>query len=146
LRALTYWQEQTLREVSPTALFPLPPVIRFAPQAATCSCGGRLSVQKSRRKNILLMAGPFIAHETVAQCLDCRRTFGSEALTRLVEPRCNVGYEILVYVGRALFQRHRTGQEIRTELAARNIRLSASEVDYLGRKFIGSVEFRRPGQ
>lgn len=136
MRALTYWQEQTLREVSPTALFPLPPVIRFAPQTATCSCGGRLIVQKSRRKNILLMAGPFIAHETMAQCPDCRRIFGSEALTRLVEPRCNVGYEILVYVGRALFQRHRTGQEVRAELAARNIRLSASEIDYLGRKFI----------
>lgn len=136
---MTYWQEQTLREVSPSVLFPRPPIIRFAPQSAVCACGGQLRVQKSRRKNILLMAGPFIAHETVAQCPVCRRVAGSEALIRLVEPRCNVGYNILVYVGRAVFQRHRTGQEVRAELAARNVRLSLSEIDYLGRKFIGDL-------
>ena len=42
----------------------------------------------------------------------------------------------LVFVGRALFQQHRTTQEIRAELAARDIRLSASEIEHLGRKFV----------
>lgn len=54
----------------------------------------------------------------------------------MVTSRCNVGYDILVFVGRALFQQHRTTQEIRAELAARDIRLSASEIEHLGRKFV----------
>ena len=44
--------------------------------------------------------------------------------------------DVMVSVGLAMFQRHRTTEEIRTELLARNVRLSASEIDYLGRKFI----------
>lgn len=82
------------------------------------------------------MNGPIIAHETVTQCNNCRRTFGSESLQGFVSSRCNVGYDLLVFVGRALFQRYRTVLEVREELAACNIRLSASEVNYLGRKFI----------
>lgn len=133
---MSHWQEQTAREISPAALFPHPPVIRFAPNSEVCSCGGRLTVQKTRRKTVLGMTGPFIARETVACCHDCRRTFDSEALQRLVPKRCNVAYDLLVFVGRALFQRYRSVCEVRLELVARNIRLSASEIGYLGRKFI----------
>lgn len=93
-------------------------------------------MQKTRRKNVLTMIGPFISCETVAYCSECRRTFGSDALLQLVQHRCNVGYDILVFVGQALFRRHRTAEEVRAELAERNIRLCASEIDYLGRKFI----------
>ena len=82
------------------------------------------------------MTGPFIAHETVLQCSACGAVFGSDVLLHLVPARSNVAYDVMVFVGRALFQRHRTTEEIRTELGARNVRLSASEVDYLGRKFI----------
>jgi len=35
-----------------------------------------------------------------------------------------------------MYQRHRTSEEIRAELAVRNIFLSPSEINYLGRKFI----------
>lgn len=101
-----------------------------------CHCGGRLVVQKTRRKTVLRMTGPFIAHETLLQCQICPNTFGSDALLEMVTSRCNVGYDILVFVGRALFQQHRTTQEIRAELAARDIRLSASEIEHLGRKFV----------
>ena len=82
------------------------------------------------------MIGPFIAHETVLQCSACGDVFGSDALLQLVPARSNVAYDVMVFVGRELFQRHRTTEEIRTELGARNVRLSASEVEYLGRKFI----------
>lgn len=82
------------------------------------------------------MTGPFIARETVGLCRDCKRTVGSESLQSLVPKRCNVAYDLLVFVGQALFRRHRTVQEVRIELAARNIRLSPSEIGYLGRKFI----------
>jgi hypothetical protein len=93
-------------------------------------------VQKSRRKTVLRLTGPFIAHETVRQCKPCRRLFASEALLQMVPTRCNVAYDVLVFVGRALFQRHLCTKEVRAELLARNVRLSPSEIGYLARKFI----------
>ncbi|MHC1730014.1 MAG: transposase [Syntrophobacteraceae bacterium] len=82
------------------------------------------------------MIGRFIAHETVDQCPACSLVFHSETLLRLVASRCNVAYDVLVFVGEALFRRHRNSQEVRAELIARNVRLCASEIEYLGRKFI----------
>lgn len=136
LHALTVNLERLSQETLPRVLFPQPPVVRFAPQRDVCLCGGRLVVQKTRRKTVLSMTGPFIAHETVLQCLDCCRVFGSDALLHLVASRCNVAYDVLVFVGQALFQRYRTTEEVRTELAARNVQLCTSEINYLGRKFI----------
>ena len=82
------------------------------------------------------MTGPFVARETIGFCHNCNRTFNSEALQSLVPKHCNVAYDLLVFVGQALFRRHRTVQEICGELIAHNIRLSPSEIGYLGRKFI----------
>jgi hypothetical protein len=93
-------------------------------------------VQKSRRKKVLKMTGPVIAHETVTQCPSCGKVFGSDALLRLVPARSNVAYDVMVFVGRSMYQRHRTTEEIRAELAARNGFLCPSEINYLGRKFV----------
>lgn len=124
------------RETLPSVLFPEPPVVRFAPETNTCPCGAGLLVQKTRRKKVFTMIGPFIACETVAQCAVCSRTFHSGTLLRLVAGCCNVAYDVLVFVGQALFRRHLNAHEVRAELIARNVRLSTSEIDYLGRKFI----------
>jgi hypothetical protein len=110
--------------------------VRFAPQREACLCGGALGVQKTRRKTVLSLTGPFIAHETLRHCLACSRVYGSDALMRLVASGCNVAYDVIVFVGQAIFQRHRSTEEVGAELVARNVRLSASEVRYLGRKFI----------
>ncbi|MFZ4441616.1 MAG: transposase, partial [Syntrophales bacterium] len=121
----------------PAALFPQTPTIRFVPEQEVCSCGGRLGVKKTRRKTVLSLTGPFLAHETVYVCSSCSKSFRSEALLQLVQSRCNVAYDILVFVGQSLFQRHRTIDEVRLELSsAHNVQLSASEIGYLGRKFI----------
>jgi hypothetical protein len=124
------------QETMPSVLFAQVPVVRFAPEMNTCPCGNGLLVQKTRRKKVLSMIGPFVARETVAECNHCSRTFFSDSLLRIVASRCNVAYDILVFVGMAMFQRHRNSQEIRTELIVRNVRLSTSEIEYLGRKFI----------
>jgi len=124
------------QETVPSALFPQPPVIRFAPQRNACLCGVPLVVQKTRRKTVLSLTGPFIAHETLLQCPACSRVFDSETLLKLVPPRCTVAYDVMVFIGRALFLRHRSTEEVRCELGARSVRLCASEVEYLGRKFI----------
>ena len=93
-------------------------------------------MQKTRRKTVLSMSGPFIAHEKLLECSACSRTFASEALLQLAPSHGKVAYDVLVFVGRALFQRYRTVQEVRAELLSRNVRLCASEIDYLGRKFV----------
>lgn len=82
------------------------------------------------------MTGPFVAHETLFQCPTCRAVFNADPLRRMVPPRCNMGYDVMVFVGQSLFQRYRTAAEIQAELADRNLFISASEVYYLGRKFI----------
>ena len=123
-------------DTSPAALFPRPPVIRFTPQREECLCGTRLLVQKTRRKKVFRMTGPIIAHETLSQCPSCGTTFGSETLHQMVPVRSNVAYDVMVFVGRSMYQRHKTTEEIRAELATRNVALCASEINYLGRKFI----------
>jgi hypothetical protein len=112
------------------------PIIRFRPEQDTCECGRRLKVQKTRRKTVMSMTTPFIAHETVLECLNCQRTFYAEDLRRLVPSRCNVAWDVLVFVGRSLFERHQTVEQIRQALAERNVSICQSEVEYLGSKFI----------
>jgi hypothetical protein len=82
------------------------------------------------------MTGPFIAREKIHECPSCSRVFVSDALLNLVQSRSNVAFDVLVFVGQALFQRYRTTSEVCIELLVHNVRLSASEVTYLGRKFI----------
>jgi hypothetical protein len=123
-------------DTSPAVLFPEPPVIRFTPQTQRCSCGTRLLVQKTRQKKVLKMTGPIIAHETVTQCPDCGNVFGSDSLLQWVPARSNVAYDVMVFIGQSMYQRHRTTEEIRAELASCNVFLSPSEINYLGRKFI----------
>ena len=128
--------ERMAEEASPAALFGKPPVIPFFAEKNACSCGQKYVVQKIRQKTVLSMTGPFIAHETLLQCPKCRVVSSSEQLQRIVSPRCNTAYDVLVFVGRSLFQRFRTSSEIRAELVERNVFISASEIHYLGRKFI----------
>jgi hypothetical protein len=125
-----------MQETLPTSLFARMPVIRFRPQRDDCVCGSRLNVQKTRKKTVMNMTTPFVAHETVLQCPQCLRSFYANDLRRLVPSRCNMGWDVLVFVGRSLFERHQTVEQIRMALVKRNVTLCPSEIDYLGRKFI----------
>lgn len=82
------------------------------------------------------MAGPFVALQTSARCPKCSRIFNSETLRRIVQPGCRTSYDVITFIGRSLFQRYRTTREVQDELLTRNIRISTSEINYLGRKFI----------
>jgi hypothetical protein len=124
------------REISPAALFPEPPVVSFVPEQENCTCTHPRLVQKTRRKTVYTMAGPFTAHETVLGCPQCLQAMGSEALLRIAPTRCNVAYDVLIFVGQALFRNFRTLEEVQTELKMCNTHISLSEIDYLGRKFI----------
>jgi len=120
----------------PGQLFPDPPVIRFRPEDNRCTCGTSLLVQKTRQKKVFCMTGPFTAHETLYHCKECRQVYHSKKLQKIVARHCNVGWDILVFVGKSLFQRHQTTDQVCHELRFRNIGLSSSEIEYLGRKFI----------
>ena len=110
--------------------------MHFGLEQTDC-CSKPLKVLKTKRRSVVtLHIGRFIAAETLAVCTACRRIYRSQELARLVPAGCNFGYDILVHVGQALFLRHRRSQEISDELAAQNVRISPSEVEYLARKFI----------
>ena len=59
----------------------------------------------------------------------------------LVAGFSNVGWDILVFIGQSLYQGHRTTDWVRRELHDRNVWLSPSEIEYLGRKFITCLTF-----
>jgi hypothetical protein len=121
-------------------LFPERPILSFRSAETECSrCQSKLGVLKTRTKEVATMhIGEFIAAETLLHCTHCESetVYASEELLKLTPPGCKFGYEVLDYVGRALFLRHRNNQEIIDELAGRNIRISSSEISYLGKKFI----------
>ena len=80
--------------------------------------------------------GQFSARETVLTCEKCKRIYQCEGLCKLVPPGANFGYDVLVYIGDALFLKHRNAQEVVVELREKNIDISPREVSYLGKKFI----------
>ncbi|MCP4963932.1 MAG: hypothetical protein GY926_01720, partial [bacterium] len=121
-------------------LFPHPPLFASRPARETCpDCGAKLKVYKSRARSVVtLHIGAWGVQETLLHCNQCPAgtVYSSEVLARLVPPRCTFGYDVLVYVGKALFQRYRGSSEVRQELAARNVSISTSEIHHLGRMFI----------
>lgn len=119
-------------------LFTEPPVIDFRSTHGLCShCRAPLKVHKTHLRGVsTLHVGTFQAREIILTCPACGRRYPSEELSRLVPSGARFGYDVLVYVGRALFLRYRNEEEVVAELAERNIRISPREVSVLGRKFI----------
>ena len=80
--------------------------------------------------------GTFYACECILVCRMCGCVHRSEQLCNLVPPGANFGYDVLVYVGKALYLSHQSEEEVVAKLAERNIHISPSGVSLLGRKFI----------
>jgi len=93
-------------------------------------------VLKSREKKVVRMdIGPFYAKETVLHNSQ-GAVYPSRQLRSLVPYRCTYGYDVLIYVGRALFIHCRTEQQIIEDLNRKNILISPRQIGYLGKKFI----------
>ena len=124
----------------PFSLFAQKPIIKFESKIRTCPfCGTPLSVQKTRSKTVFtLHIGGFRAIEKITECTNCNNTqkYQSEELLQIVPPFCNFGYDVIVYIGKAMFLQNRQESEIKSELAEKNIPISESEVSYLAKKFI----------
>jgi len=110
------------------------PTIEFYPKFSERPDG--IKVLKSREKKVVTMdIGPFYARETVLYNSQ-GAVYNSRQLRSLVPYRCTYGYDVLVYVGRALFSHCRTERQIIEDLSRRNISISPRQIGYLGRKFI----------
>ena len=136
MAALNRCLERLGQETRPASLFARVPMIQFRPERDVCLCDSKLKVQKTRKKSVLSMTTPFTAHETILECPQCGRLFYSEALRRLVPRCCNVAWDVLVFVGRALFEQHQNVEQVRQALVIRNVELCASQIEHLGQKFI----------
>jgi len=129
-----------VRESRPEALFTQPPTVRFGPAQTNCpDCQAPLQVYKTQRRTVQsLTLGRFTAHETLRHCGHCPHPtlYAAQSLSQLVPAGCLYGYDVLVFVGQALFLHHRPTAEIIEQLRARQVCLSPSEVGYLGKKFV----------
>ena len=101
-----------------------------------CGCGGGLKSLKSQTKQVVSLAGTYIARRFVSQCTCCGRVFQDPALSRWVAHGCRTAWDVLVFVGRRLFLDCHGIAQIRAELLARDVPVSESQIAKLGQKFI----------
>lgn len=128
----------TIDDISLTGVFDHPPVIRFRTAKTSCpKCKVKLKVHYTdTRKIYSLHIGAFSAHRTFMYCPVCKKVHPPEELEEMVPPHSNVGYDVIVFIGRLIFQKHHTIKETIAILESRNIHVSSSEVAYLAQKFI----------
>ncbi len=132
MTCLKYYIDKMAKQHAAMNLFKQAPTIYFYPEVT----GDGLKVLKSREKKVITLdIGPFRAKETIL-CDDSGRCYKSNRLRALTPLRCTHGYDVLVYVGRALFIHHRCERQIVSDLAGKNVSISARQVGYLGAKFI----------
>lgn len=119
-------------------LFLEPPEITFRTSLNECpQCGANLNVQKTIFRQVsTLHLGSFLAAETVMFCPKCSGLFRAEELAALVPSGANFGYDVMVHVGRSMYERHRNEAEIVHELSLENVQISPREVSLLANKFI----------
>ncbi len=137
ISALIQHTQKLTQHISANALFPLRPRLYFAPEATACTCDGSLKVLKTYDRDMASLAiGHFHAHVTEMVCADCQKKFKSNVLQRLVAPKSTFGFDIMVFVGEALFKHCFNSHTIQNQLAEKNIAISVREIDYLGKRFI----------
>ena len=127
-------------EIFASTLFSKRPVFAFWSTQTGCPlCQSELKVLKTHAKTVTTThIGSFTARETQLYCDQCHdgTVYHSQDLPRLVPNGCSFGYDVMIHIGQALFLRHRNHKEIIEELFSKNIRISSSEIDHLGKKFI----------
>ena len=73
---------------------------------------------KSQTKQVVSLAGVYVARRFVSGCTGCGRIFQDPALSRWVAHGCRTAWDVLVFVGRRLFLDCHTSAQIRAELTA----------------------------
>jgi hypothetical protein len=98
---------------------------------------------KTKRREVRTMhIGVFDVHETIKICPhdQCQKIYRYSGLDQLLSPGTNFGYDVMEYVGRAMWRKSQTAAQIQEELRRRNnITISESEITYLAKKFVHYV-------
>ncbi len=130
--------DQLELDLNPSRLFPEKPFFRFRSQRTQCDCQAHLKVQKSRTRIVSTRhIGDFDAQETILQCPDCKKIYGSEQLQSLIPSQGKFGFDIIVQIGQELFLQCRNDTDIQQALLRENnVSISLSEINTLGKKFI----------
>jgi len=114
------------------------PTFDFFPEEDFCqndkTCLNVLKTDTRNKKT--LQIGSFKAREIIKICPKCGMQYRSKELSKIVPPFCNFGYDVLVYVGKALFENHLADNTIVESLELKDVNISASEIAYLGKKFV----------
>lgn len=122
--------------ISSTCLFQQKPTLYFHAKAI-CPCGAATTIRKTSKKTIITRdIGEFIAAEVQTGCARCDRVYRSEELRSLTPHRGKFGFDIIEYIGCALFVQCRNEQEIQRELVTKHISISLREISFLGKRYI----------
>jgi len=129
---------EVVNNLSLTGVFTQIPVVHFKTIKVHCpDCQSALLVHHTdTRKAYSLHIGVFNAHRTFMSCPDCNEVYPPEDFENIVPKYSNVGYDIIVFIGRLIFLEYHTLRETMQALEGRNIHISSSEVAYLAKKFI----------
>jgi len=93
-------------------------------------------VLKSQKRTVATLdIGAFYAKETVLYDSD-GNAYHSQELRELVPYRCTFGYDVIVYVGYALFIHCHSEKQIIESQSRINVYISQREIGFLGQKFI----------
>jgi hypothetical protein len=127
-----------LSDAASPKLFPQKPMLTIYPEIEVCHrCGRKITVKKTKTRTISsLEIGTFEAKEYIYECQNDNIVFTPNQLDKMVPPGCNFGYDVIAYVGLAIFVDYRSNQDIMHSLAAKNICISDRQISNLGRKFI----------
>lgn len=135
--ALQSCLNRMLSNISTNQLFPSMVNLYFKSCLEKCACGTTLKIYKTQnRKKATLALGEFMAHITNTHCDSCDNIYGGEELTSIIPVGSRFGYDVIEFVGTALFIDNRSDEEVRALLKAKNISISLREISYLGKKFI----------
>ena len=110
----------------------------FYPEADQCDCcAGQLLIHKTSRKTVTtLNIGEFEAIEIQKKCTPCQTIYRSEELRALTPHGAKFGFDVIEFIGMALFIHCSNESQIQSELALRNVTISENEISFLGKRFI----------
>ena len=121
------------------------PTIHIEPEESVCSCKThpKLNVMKTKTREVRTMhIGPFQVHETLKVCpiKGCKKKYRYTGLDTFLPQGSNFGYDVIAYVGDALWGKSHTPLQIQADLKQQNnLTISESEISLLAKKFVHYV-------
>lgn len=95
---------------------------------------------KTKTREIRTMhIGPFYVHETVKYCPlnECKKKYRYTGLDNFLPPGSNFGYDVIEYIGDAVWSKSHTAVQIQVDLKRQyNLTISESEIAHLAKKFV----------